>query len=162
MRRYDISDHISERIREYKFQKRWKIIAAVSAALTVIVTTALLMLPSITQEAGKDLTPYITSITVEKAVDNEWVAGTEFTSGDAIRVTFHYTISTGTVADTVILSQENNWEYTWENLDGSSKWQVVEAETPDGYTVSVAQEGITFVITNTGPSDTPPPPSKLP
>ena len=68
----------------------------------------------------------------------------------------------GTVADTVILSQENNWEYTWENLDGSSKWQVVEAETPEGYTVSVAQEGITFVITNTGPSDTPLPPSKLP
>lgn len=65
----------------------------------------------------------------------------------------------GKVADTVILSQANNWEYTWHSLDSSSKWQVVESSVPSGYTVRIAQEGSLFVITNTRPS---PPPNKLP
>ena len=57
------------------------------------------------------------------------------------------------------MSRENNWEYTWENLDGGSRWQVTEAEVPDGYTVAIAQEGTVFIITNTRPSE---PPPKLP
>ena len=64
-------------------------------------------------------------------------------------------LKNGMVADTVTLSRENNWEYTWENLDGGSTWQVAELETPEGYTVSVAQEGTAFVMTNTR-SGTPP------
>lgn len=68
-------------------------------------------------------------------------------------------LENGTVADTVTLSQKNNWEYTWENLNGSSRWQVAEAETPEGYTVTVVQEGTLFVMTNTRPSE---PPPKLP
>ena len=68
-------------------------------------------------------------------------------------------LENGRVVDTVVLSEENHWQYTWENLKGSSKWQVAEAKTPEGYTVSVAQEGSTFIMTNTCPSDTP---SRLP
>ena len=64
----------------------------------------------------------------------------------------------GAVVDTVTLSEENNWQYTWEGLDGSATWQVTEAETPEGYTVSVEQEGVTFVMKNTSSTDTPPPP----
>lgn len=68
-------------------------------------------------------------------------------------------LENGRVVDTVVLNEENHWQYTWENLKGSSKWQVAEAKTPEGYTVSVAQEGSTFIMTNTCPSDTP---SRLP
>ena len=61
----------------------------------------------------------------------------------------------GVVYDTVTLNAANNWRYTWEKLpkynsDGSKiVWSVVEKEL-DNYTVSVTQEGITFVVTNTG------------
>lgn len=46
-------------------------------------------------------------------------------------------LENGTVVDTVLLSKENNWEYIWNNLDGGSRWQVTEAEVPDGYTVAI-------------------------
>lgn len=65
----------------------------------------------------------------------------------------------GRVYDTVTLSEENNWRYTWTGLDEDYTWRVVEAEVPDGYTVSIRREGITFVLTNTRPSDPPPTPS---
>lgn len=71
-------------------------------------------------------------------------------------------LKNGEVADTVVLNDENGWEYTWEELDGSFLWQIVESDTPDGYTVSVSQEGITFVMTNTEKTSgtTPAPSSK--
>ncbi|MGI5958415.1 MAG: Cna B-type domain-containing protein [Massiliimalia sp.] len=68
-------------------------------------------------------------------------------------------LENGKVVDTVVLNRNNNWEYTWKNLNGSSVWQVVEAQTPAGYTVSVVREGNVFVMTNTFPSKIP---SKLP
>ena len=66
------------------------------------------------------------------------------------------------IVDTVTLNAANNWRYTWENLPSGHKWTVVEKEL-EGYTVTVKQEGITFVVTNTYgeadlPEDTPPKP----
>lgn len=49
--------------------------------------------------------------------------------------------------DTVVLSKENNWHYTWSRLAGLD-WTVVEKEVPDGYKVSVERDGNSFVITN--------------
>lgn len=54
----------------------------------------------------------------------------------------------GDIYDTVTLTQDNNWRFTWDNLDQGSNWTVVEKEVSN-YKVSVTQEGITFVITNT-------------
>lgn len=65
----------------------------------------------------------------------------------------------GEIYDTAVLNKKNNWEYVWKDLDGGSEWQAAEALTPDGYTVSVAREGTTFIMTNTCPEETPP---KLP
>ena len=64
----------------------------------------------------------------------------------------------GEVYDTVTLSANNNWRYTWTGLDDNYTWRVVEYQTPDGYTVTVHREGITFVMTNTydTPPDSPP------
>lgn len=65
----------------------------------------------------------------------------------------------GAVYDTVTLSAKNHWRHLWSELDDAYVWQVVEQTVPEGYTVSVDREGITFVITNTAdiPSPTPPP-----
>ena len=55
----------------------------------------------------------------------------------------------GKVYDTVALSAENGWSHTWTGLDRDDTWQVVEADVPEGCTVTVTREGITFVVTNT-------------
>ena len=94
---------------------------------------------------------------VERKVQKVWKDdGNEEKRPESISVQL---LENGKIVDTVVLSRENNWEYTWKNLNGSSNWQVVEAETPAGYTVSIAREGIVFVMTNTRPSEIPP---KLP
>lgn len=60
----------------------------------------------------------------------------------------------GVVYDTVTLNATNNWRYTWENLDPTCTWVVVEIPVT-GYTVTVTQEGITYVVTNTYGGNTP-------
>lgn len=93
------------------------------------------------------------SQTVSRKVQKVWADGMDQTSRpEEIRVQL---LKNGQVADTVTLNQQNNWEYTWENLDGSARWQVVEAQVPDGYTVTVTQEGMVFILTNTHPGKTP-------
>ena len=62
----------------------------------------------------------------------------------------------GQVYDTVELNAANNWRHQWSGLDAGYTWQVVEKEVPEGYTVSVSQEGITFVVTNTETTEIPP------
>lgn len=60
----------------------------------------------------------------------------------------------GMIYDTVLLSDDNNWHYEWNNLDARSRWTVVEEILPD-YAVEIYREGITFVITNTYVPDIP-------
>lgn len=55
----------------------------------------------------------------------------------------------GKVYDTVTLSGKNRWSYEWSGLEQGDIWQVVEADVPEEYTVTVSMEGITFVVTNT-------------
>ena len=47
------------------------------------------------------------------------------------------------------LNADNNWRYTWDNLKASCNWQLVEKDVPDGYSVGVEQQGITYTVTNT-------------
>jgi hypothetical protein len=60
--------------------------------------------------------------------------------------------------ETVILSEENNWTYTWAAKDDGSNWAVVERNVPQGYTMTVEQRQTTFVVTNTWPDDPENPP----
>lgn len=55
----------------------------------------------------------------------------------------------GEIYDTVVLSSENGWKYTWPELDSGYQWNITEL-TPEDYTVSIYREGVTFVVTNTG------------
>ncbi len=66
------------------------------------------------------------------------------------------------VYETVTLSAENGWSYEWDHLDDDRAWRVVEVDVPDGYTVLISQEGITFVVTNTKTEDETTPPSPPP
>ena len=99
----------------------------------------------------------ITDATVSRKVQKVWKdSGNQSKRPEMV---FVQLLENGAVVDTVALSEENNWEYTWEGLDASSRWQVAETNVPDGYTVTVTQEGTLFVVTNTYPGKTPP---KLP
>lgn len=71
----------------------------------------------------------------------------------------------GQVHDTVTLTADINWRYTWEDLEAGHEWTVVEEISQD-YTVTVTKEGITFVVKNsyvepstTEPTTTPTEPS---
>lgn len=49
----------------------------------------------------------------------------------------------------ITLSAKNNWTYTWEDLDGSGDWSVLETGIPKGYTPSYRTNGDVVTITNT-------------
>lgn len=68
----------------------------------------------------------------------------------------------GRVHDTKMLSEENNWTYTWRGLDDNCFWSLVEESVPDGFLTSVSKQGITFVVTNSEEiqPDIPPVPSE--
>lgn len=53
------------------------------------------------------------------------------------------------VYDQQILSDENQWSYTWNDLSSRYTWNVVETTVPEGYTESSIKEGNTVVLTNT-------------
>ena len=64
----------------------------------------------------------------------------------------------GQVYDTVILSQENSWRYSWTGLESGHQWTVAEQDPGGGYTVRITRDGTTFFVTNTLPGTT----SRLP
>lgn len=48
-------------------------------------------------------------------------------------------LKNGTVYDSVVLSDENNWRYTWEQLDADAVWLVTERDVPEGYSVRLSR-----------------------
>ena len=62
--------------------------------------------------------------------------------------------------ETVVLSQENNWCYSWSTKDDGANWMVVERNIPAGYIMTVDERESSFVVTNT--LDTAEPPIKPP
>ena len=57
----------------------------------------------------------------------------------------------GALYETVTLNEENNWSYSWQTSDVESRFAVVEKDVPEGYTVSITEDGTTFTITNEYP-----------
>lgn len=58
--------------------------------------------------------------------------------------------------ESVTLSEDNNWSYTWEVPVGS-EWSVIEQKIPDKCTVVYRNDGWRFVVVNTYNPDYPPP-----
>ena len=99
--------------------------------------------------------PDVTKISVEKVWDDN-------NDQDGIRPT---TIKVQLYADgkasgrTVELSENNNWKYTWQDLDKQKDgedivYTVDEVEVPDGYIKTVTSKGTAFTITNTHTPET--------
>ena len=53
------------------------------------------------------------------------------------------------VSDKQVLSSDNQWSYTWDNLSSLYKYSVLETQVPSGYTESLIREENTVVLTNT-------------
>jgi hypothetical protein len=64
----------------------------------------------------------------------------------------------GAVYETVTLSEENHWAYSWTAKDDGASWVVVEQDVPAGYRMTVEVRERSFVVTNTRTSDEPPVP----
>ena len=99
----------------------------------------------------QSLPPTPTEETVERRVLKVWDDGDASDRPEKIVVQL---LKNGVVYDSVTLSRHSDWRHTWSGLpkyDASGRlidWRVTE-RTVDGYTVSVRQEGVTFVVTNT-------------
>lgn len=50
--------------------------------------------------------------------------------------------------DTVILSEENNWRYRWNDLGNDSSWIVIEREIPVNYEVEIKFDSTRYSIVN--------------
>ena len=89
--------------------------------------------------------PVLTDITVRKV----WDAEGEKTP-ESVAVTL---MRNGETYEKVILSEENNWTYTWKRLPASEKWTVEETDVPEGYRATYSADGNIITITNTAVSD---------
>ena len=90
--------------------------------------------------------------TVTRKVLKTWKNDSGISRPDSIVVEL---LCDGEIYETVVLSDENSWRYEWTDLDGSKNWSLTEKDVPQGYSVSVSLEGITYHVINKGP--TPPP-----
>ena len=68
----------------------------------------------------------------------------------------------GVIVETVILSEENHWSYSWSAKNDGASWKVVERNIPKGYTMTLEERGTTFVLTNSLNSDDPEIPPEAP
>lgn len=62
----------------------------------------------------------------------------------------------------VVLSEDDNWSYSWTAKDDGAKWTVIERNTPSRYTMTAQNRDTSFILTNTytpvkpdGPFDAP-------
>lgn len=97
-----------------------------------------------------DITNYLQKVTYN--VQKVWVDNNASSRPDKISVAL---TANDQVVATAVLSADNSWQYTWEQMpqiDENNQvinYQVVEVEVPNGYGVTYAQHGNDFVVTNT-------------
>ena len=68
----------------------------------------------------------------------------------------------GVLMETVILSEENYWSYSWSAPADGATWTVLERNVPEGYTMTVENREFAFVVTNTWPPEEPEDPGPPP
>lgn len=84
--------------------------------------------------------------TVDKTVQKIWKSDKEDQRPEQIQI---HLLCDGQIYDTVTLDKKGNWRYAWTELDNRHQWQVTEV-VPSGYTVTIEENGNTFVVTNIG------------
>lgn len=106
--------------------------------------------------SGGEDAPAFSSYTVKKV----WSGDTAAERPESVTVRL---LHNGNAFDTVTLQESNGWCHTWNRLDADGSYQVIEADVPAGYTVSVSRSGTTFTVTNTAnPPDNPDNPDEPP
>jgi len=99
----------------------------------------------------------VTGRDIEYTVNKMWKdSGFEEKRPDKVAVDI---FKNGEKVETVYLTSENNWSYTWKAKDDGSKWNTIENLVPEGYYVTFETNGNTFIITNVFEGDDPPPPT---
>ena len=83
---------------------------------------------------------------VEITACKRWSGDSSKERPDSVTVTLY---DGKTAYETVRLSDQNDWSYTWEDLDADGNWQVVESNIPKGYVPSYKVKGDVVTITNT-------------
>ena len=86
--------------------------------------------------------PRGTSMTVEKV----WKNDTADVRPDSVEVTL---LRAGEAFETVELTEQGGWKYTWPALDPAYTWSVGETSVPEGYQSAVSGSGAAWTITNT-------------
>lgn len=92
--------------------------------------------------SGGGDSPEHVSYTVKKV----WSGDTASTRPASVAVRL---LHNGKEIGTVTLQESNGWSHTWSGLEDGGAYQVIETDVPEGYTVSVSQNGTTFTVTNT-------------
>jgi hypothetical protein len=83
----------------------------------------------------------------EHKVVKQWEdSGNESNRPDSISV---YIIKDGLKVDEQVLSNDNDWSYSWTAPDDGSVWQAVESNVAQPYTVTIQNDGTTITIVNT-------------
>lgn len=82
---------------------------------------------------------------IDISVNKVWY-GAGITHPASVEVTLY---RNGEACETVTLSQENDWTYTWEGLTDEFQWTVDEPSVPSGYVKTVRQDGWNFTVVNT-------------
>lgn len=59
-------------------------------------------------------------------------------------------LKNGVLFDSQVLNDSCNWTYTWDDLDGTASWSIVEHEVPEDYLLTVVTDGDVTFLTNTG------------
>ena len=82
---------------------------------------------------------------IDVTVKKIWKLDNDGTATDFVTIVL---CKNGKKYDTVELSEENNWSYTWHSLSNRYAWTVEEREVPEGFTAKVSQKDYTFTIVN--------------
>lgn len=91
----------------------------------------------------KPISNMVTDLSVIKIWKDE---GYEEKRPSEIEVTLY---RNSTEYSTVKLGVENNWRYTWKELESDSEWSLVEKDISSNYSVTSVQDGENFIVTNT-------------
>lgn len=115
-------------------------------------TTFLLSLPELTENDVWDYHPTVLPKDEQEAKKTQYRAvkiwkDTGYEKKRPEKITAQL-LKDGKIYDEAVLNEENGWQYTWSDLDVTSRWTVTEKEADKNYTVLVSKEGTSFLITN--------------
>lgn len=93
--------------------------------------------------------PELISISVVKVWEDE---GKESERPEEITIQLY---QDNELFDSVVLNEDNNWKYVWESMEKDHSYSAVEETVPEQYSMSVSQDGNSFVVKNTIKQETP-------